>query len=173
MQKIIKLGLILGFLFVSQASFAFSRIDFLGVQTLVSITSQNAAGATDEDAYTLFSRMNVEVQNTFLGPGKAITTKDQALNFICANRNGPYQCAIFVKTQSEFTKIDPRKKTMSFKISGAAGEELRQLWNLTDREFHFISSDSSFKVDVVQNSFKLEFTGNNLEIQSGAASISF
>lgn len=150
----------------AEKTFAFSRLDFLGVQTLVSITSQDASGATDEDAYNLFRHMNVEVQNSFLGPGKSIATKDQTLNFICANRNGAYQCAIFVKTKSDFVRVDPSRKSMSFKMSGAAAEEIRQLWELTDREYHFVSTDNVFKVDVAPNSFKLEYNGSNLEVQS-------
>lgn len=153
-------------------SFAISRIDFLGVQTQISITSSNSAGQSDQDAYSIFSRMNVPVKNTFLGPGKAIVSNSKDLNLVCANRNNSgYQCAIFIKTSGR-ASIDPVNKRLVYKMDGAEAKEMLAKWNLKDREVHFISVDGFFKIDLDENSFKLEYSQSGFAFESDNSEIS-
>ncbi len=153
------------FIFVivfSISGWSVTRATFFGVGAMIQLIPQNPGGAADSDSLDLYKAMNVPVQETMLGPGKAIQSPDQALNLSCAIRNNiSHECSI-VLNRSKYLRLDPINKKIKFHITGTMADEIRRKFFLTNEEFHFKSTDSLFLMEAVGNSFTLLYSAEGL-----------
>jgi hypothetical protein len=146
----------------SSLSIASTRGHFLGLQGMIQLLPTDGFGGSDPDSENLLKAMNVPSQNSMLGPGKSIESPDRNLNLICASNPKGSQCTILLKASAP-VKLNPSQKTMQYQVTGADAVRLRELFFLDDRgEFHLISSDGYFRIDVEAQTFTILYNGNGL-----------
>src|SRR5688572_21389328 len=93
---------------------AATRATFFGIGAMVQVLPQHPGGSADNDSFDLYKAMNVPVQDSMIGPGKAIQTPDQGLSFTCAIRNNTsYECSI-IFNRSPNLKLDPINKKIKY-----------------------------------------------------------
>lgn len=148
-------------LFLSSAQ-AVTQTQFLpgNYSAMAYVRAQTPDGQQDQDAFTLFRLMKVPVQNSIMGPGKAIFSNSRDFNLTCATARG--LCSIILN-HSEHVKILPQQKTMIFAVTGAEADQLRALFDLKQDEFYFLSTDHKMRITAVPGSF--EFLVNEGGIQ--------
>jgi hypothetical protein len=148
-------------LFLSTAQ-AVTQTQFLpgNYSAMAYVRAQTPDGQQDQDAFTLFQMMNVPIQNSIMGPGKAIFTNSRDFNLICATAKG--LCSIILN-HSEHVKILPQQKTMIFAVVGVEADQLRALFDLKQDEFHFLSTDHKMRITAVPGAF--EFLVNEGGVQ--------
>ena len=157
-----KILFLLFILFYIHSSFASTRATFFGVGAMVQVIPQSPNGTIDRDGQDLYEAMNVPVQDSIMGPGKAIQTQDQAISFTCAIRNNTsYECSI-VFNQSRYLQMDMINKKLKFHVSGAIATEIRQKFFLKDNEFHFKAADGLMKVDAVDDEFTFLYSAQGV-----------
>jgi hypothetical protein len=148
--------LILPFLIFNSAQ-TLTRAHFLGLQAMIQLIPSDASGANDLDSVNVYRAMNVPIQDSVLGPGKAIVTNDRILNFICAVRNNSgYECTIFLQRGS-MVEMDPLKKIIKYQVSGALADELRLKFFLNQQQYKFTSTDGLFRIEAVPGSFTVYY----------------
>jgi hypothetical protein len=142
---------ILSFLDISAA--AATKAHFFGIQAMVQIVSAEASGNADQDGVEVYRSMNVPIQDTVIGPGKAIITPDKVLRFTCGIRNSSiYECSILIQ-RSAASRLDPIGKKIEYRLQGTEAEFVRNLFYLNQGEYHFKSTDGLMKMDVSPGSF--------------------
>lgn len=150
----------LSWLLVSTQAFAITHGYFIGLnsQGMIMLTEQDRTGGNDNDAYHLFEAMDVPIQNSFLGPGKAIVTADRGLNFVCAHRtSGEYQCSITINAGKD-GKVSKSNGSIYYKATGDKGIEVSKLFKAnSDKGYYFESSDGLFKVWARPTEFILQY----------------
>lgn len=136
-----KTALVFALIFVGSVSQAMTSGRFLGQQFMINIAAQNPDGSVDSSPQKLFDAMNVPVQDSMLGPGKALKAEQKVLNFICANRGsgGGYTCMILIH-QSAAAQIGLHKA--SFHLQGETARNLSAQFFLNDQN-HFNFEDDS------------------------------
>lgn len=140
-------------------TYAVTAVRFIpgGRQVAITIANQTSYGS-DNDAGTLYEHMNITPENSFLGPGKTVSTAEKDLNFVCAIRdNSNPTCSIVLNASSPRVKISSGKKYAHFIFSGEQAEELSRLWHLKDGEFNFLNNEGNLKLHIKKNLFHLEY----------------
>lgn len=128
---------------------------------MVQILPRDSFGNFDNDSVDIYQALNLPVQDSLLGPGKSFKTENQDLNFSCAIRQGNYECSIvFVKSPN--VVFDRRNQLVKYEVRGPAAEELKKVFFLKDREYHFRSSDNLFSIYATDSKFMILFAGNGL-----------
>ena len=89
-------------------SYSAVKAQFFGVQTMLNIIS-----AGDSDPLDLFNLMNVPIQNSIMGPGKAIVSLDKIFNFVCAVQGNENKCSIIIKASPK-AHADPINQTLIY-----------------------------------------------------------
>lgn len=140
---------------------AISKAHFLGMQGMISITHANLGGNDgDTDAQNLFNLMNVPIQGSVLGPGKAIIAGDKIMNLSCVNRgNAGFECSIVLQ-RSPQSLIDSQRRIISFKATGAEANTLLEKFNLENGRIQFHTTDGLFQVFGEPNLFLLQYKEN-------------
>jgi hypothetical protein len=135
---------------------------FAGAFGIIRIMPTDSSGTTDLDSVTLYQAMNVPVKDSMLGPGKLIEDAEKALQFICAIRNGSaYECAIFIK-KSAHSSVNPVQGAMQFKVTGPDAEAFTKLYHTdVNGEFHFVSQEANFKVEIRPQYFEVLFNNTH------------
>jgi len=136
----------------SSLAMAVTTAQYFGMQGMINI-SNNHLGQTDSDAETLLADMNVPVQDSVMGPGKAITSEGQILNFICANRGSRnFTCTVIIQS-SPHSKLSPNK--MAYELSGEEAKIIHEKFhpNQEDGSYRFISTDGLFQVQSTPEHF--------------------
>jgi hypothetical protein len=149
-------------LLLVHAGEAATRASFFGVGAMVQIWPQNPGGPADSDSFDIYRAMNVPVQDSIIGPGKAIQTSDRALSFQCAIRNNvSYECSI-VFNRSANLKLDIVNKKIKYEVTGIMAEDLRQKFFLKDDVFHFKSTDALMSVDAIEGRFTILYSAQGI-----------
>jgi hypothetical protein len=147
-MKISMLALIL---FFSVCSQALTQGRFLGMQGMVTLTSQGPNGPIDGDAEDLFAYMNVPIQETSMGPGKIIKAENKVFNLLCANsKNQGYICSL-VLNRSPHTKLSA--KEISYEVKGVDALNLSRQFFVKGGKYVFKTTDNLFKIEVSEDHF--------------------
>lgn len=97
---------------------------FFGQQYMINISSRSVDGTFDHTAARLFEQMNVPEQNSFLGPGKALSVSQKEMTFICNKKQeNQFQCSIMI-FNSAFGKIG--FNSANIKYTGEKASEMFQ-----------------------------------------------
>ncbi|MFP5519760.1 MAG: hypothetical protein ACLGGX_07645 [Bdellovibrionia bacterium] len=150
-MKIIWLYLIV--LLSGTQSLAATSGKLTGLTGMINIVSQQYGEGPDTDALVLFEDMNVPVQDSFLGPGKSIVSKDRALNFVCAERGarGGPTCTIMINRSANSILSRGR---IGFRVTGDQAWEFSSKFKLDgNKVFSFISIDEVFRVYASEKEF--------------------
>jgi hypothetical protein len=130
---------------------------FFGMQGMINVAAPSL-GPKDSDAQNMMGAMNVPVQQSMLGPGKAITAEGQILNYICANRgsNGDYTCSIIIQN-SPHSKLSPT--FMSYQVQGELASALHEKFypNQADGSYQFTSVDGTLQVRSTNDEFEVTY----------------
>jgi hypothetical protein len=140
----------------SSLCLAVTRVQiFLGGRALVTVGEESTLQTGSPDATALYNLMNEPVQNSEMGPGKAIGTADQEMSFSCATSTsmGP-MCSIELNSGPDVT-IDAKNNSVQFQLSGGAAAEMSTHW-FGGNGLHFVSTDSLLKIDVTPEQFLLK-----------------
>ena len=134
---------------------------FFGLQTMIQLAPKDLSGISDNDTNDLYHAMNVPIKNSFIGPGKAIVSADQKLNFVCGLRNSFYECTIILQNGPN-TQTDLIQRKVQFHVEGASAIELSEKFFLKEGEFKFISTDKLFKIEAQDGSFTMTYSAAGL-----------
>lgn len=152
---------LVSWMFISSHALAISKGYFVGLnsQGIIMVVEKDAAsGGSDNDPYTIYEAMEVPVQDSFLGPGKAIVTADRELNFVCAHRtSGEYQCSITINAGKD-GKVSKSKGNIYYRASGTKGADISKLFKPNSAKgYYFESTDQKFKVWAYPEEFTLSY----------------
>ncbi|MBS1971991.1 MAG: DUF2183 domain-containing protein [Bdellovibrionales bacterium] len=131
---------------------------FAGPYGIIRIIAKDFAGNADTDGQVLYEAMDVPVQDSIIGPGKAINSADRGLQFICANRaQAGYECSIFIHPEG-YGNVNPIAKSMLYKVTGTQADVYAKVFKTdANGEFHFVSVDGLFQVNLSPGSFEVSF----------------
>jgi hypothetical protein len=138
----------------SISTMAATTAQYFGAQGMINIATPSV-GPKDSDAQTMMSDMNVPVQGSVMGPGKAIAAEGQILNYICANRGGSnYGCTIIIQN-SAHSKLSAN--SMSYQVRGEEAFGLHEKFhpNQADGSYLFTSADGAFQVRSTVEEFEV------------------
>lgn len=113
---------------------------------------------SDDDAAHLYKMMNVEPQDSFIGPGKSIVTANKDLNFVCGSQPGKGPVCSIIFNASSRVKADPNNKIVTYRMTGVDAQEMSAKWNLSGDELNFVSTDNKFTLHVSGSEFQLKFS---------------
>lgn len=136
-----------------------TRVKFLpgNFNLIVNITETDIYGNPDTDSVDLYQIMNVEEQDSMLGKGKSIVSKQKDFNLVCSREKK--SCHIILK-KSDRTIISSTQKFASFKVTGDEAQMLTQKFKLNERqEVVFTATDKHFRVFGSSDTFLFETTG--------------
>jgi hypothetical protein len=126
---------------------------------LTNVMEKDSQGNSDTDATDLYLTMNVEEQDSMLGKGKSIKSRDKDFNLVCSQARK--HCSIILNSSSN-TIISSSQKIASFKVTGAEAKSLTQKFKLNERgEAFFQASDKLFRIFGTSDSFLFEAIGEN------------
>lgn len=140
----------------SSQSYAIARAQFLGMQAMINVTNPSL-GDLDPDAIDLYRAMNVPIQDSFLGPGKAIVIGNKLLNLTCVSRRDKgFECSFLIQ-RSPQTTIDSSRGFIRFVSSGVEAEEVFRKFNLSGGSFKYTSIDQRLTISAEPNQFVLQY----------------
>jgi hypothetical protein len=153
--------LIAGSLFLLAGSaFAVTRsaFPFGGQQATVMIAAQTMDGSQDSDGYNLFKMMNVPIQDSFVGPGKAIFSSNRDFNISCGQRQVGTECS-FIFSKSARTKIDFVNKTVDVVINDSEASGLIAKF-FVDVQGHmqYSTTDDKLNLAIKNNEIHIHFS---------------
>ncbi len=134
---------------------------FFGLQTMIQLGPKDLSGISDNDTKDLYHAMNVPIKNSFIGPGKAIVSADQKLNFVCGLRNTSYECTIILQNGPN-TQTDLIQRRVQFHVEGPSAIELSDKFFMKDGEFKFVSTDRLFKIEAQDGRFTMTYSAAGL-----------
>jgi len=140
----------------SMSAMAATTAQYFGAQGMINIATPSV-GPKDADAQTMMNDMNVPVQSSVMGPGKAIAAEGQILNYICANRGGSgYTCTIIIQN-SPHSKLS--QNLMSYQIRGEEAAALHEKFhaNQEDGSYLFTSVDGLLQVRSTVDEFQVVY----------------
>jgi len=135
-------------LFFSLNTFASTRFRFLPFD------QQGMVMLDGGDVSALWNAMNVPVQDSFIGKGKAIVTKNKPQDFsmVCSLEKSLCQVVL---SKSARTKISSAEKVMAFVVTGPEAAILtKQFFTKADGTVEFKSSDMHFSVSGTNDRFE-------------------
>ena len=138
---------------------AFTRVQFLGIVGMITISDRIANQVVDDDPEKLYNLMNVEIKEEFLGKGKAIKFQDNSFSWICAIRpSGETVCTIMIKSGPNAI-ISKQNQYIRFEVHGVKAKELHEKLFLNENnEFNYQTSDAYFHIESNGNTFVAEYT---------------
>ena len=157
----IRFFLVLITVFAASLTNAATRVKFLpGDRNFIAnVVETDLNGNTDSDATDLYLTMNVEEQDSMLGKGKSIVSREKDFNLVCSQAKK--QCSVIL-TKSANTVISSSQRIASYKMTGEAAKELTQKFKLNERgEAYFRTSDKLFRIFGTSDSFLFEAVGEN------------
>jgi hypothetical protein len=133
------------------------RIMPLGNQAVITVHKGYTHGS-DRDAQTLFMAMNVQAQESYLGPGKFIAESQKSMNWVCGDRGtSGYQCTFMIQ-KSAFSRIGTNPDRVSYELIGAEALRIFEMLHPTNDEvFQFQNEESSLFIESTPARFKLEY----------------
>ncbi len=147
---------ILGLIVLSaQSVMALTTAQYFGMQGMINIA--NHTGESDSDARTMMADMNVPVQSSVMGPGKAITNEGKILNYICADRGADnFTCTVIIQ-KSPHSKLSPQR--IAYEVFGPEALGLNEKFhpNQADGSYQFTSIDGLFHVISTADHFLVEY----------------
>lgn len=156
---LLSLILVLG---LSSSAQAFTRATFFGLHGMIQILPTDSSGGTDPDAHLLFEAMNVPTQGSVMGPGKAIVSSKRIFNLSCGRSQKGDQCSLLLQNSPEVS-MNPLKKTMSYVATASDAEAIRGQFFLDEnQEFHLLSTDGTFRLDVDGQTVSIKYSENGL-----------
>lgn len=126
-----------------------ARVFPLTNQVMITVF-RNRLGGSDSDARTLFEAMNVPVQDTMLGPGKAIEDSTKALSWVCGDKGKDgFQCTFMFK-KSSATRVRTNPIEVEYKVTGPEAQSIfnRIHFNLPNGTFEFRNEEGTFDISV-------------------------
>lgn len=151
----------------STQAWARTSASFAGINNALVMSDTHLAGSQmDSDAQDLFNAMAVPSKPSMIGDGKALGRRDINFIFVCADRKtGEFQCSI-TTINGPNTKVDPISKTISVHLEGDLAHEFYVGFHRpTNDEYHFVSSDNKFKVDVTKTDFHFEYSESGVGLE--------
>jgi hypothetical protein len=139
----------------AQSVMGVTTAQYFGMQGMINIA--NHTGQTDADARTLMADMNVPIQGSVMGPGKAITNEGKILNYICADRgSGNFSCTVIIQ-KSPHSKLSPQR--IAYEVFGEQAQGLHEKFhpNQGDGSYQFTSIDGLFQVISTNDHFLVEY----------------
>lgn len=115
--------------------------------------------ANDTNGKFLFDSMNVPIQSTFLGPGKAINGSGQIMSWVCGDRGTDgHQCTIMIQ-QSAVSSIGISPVKARYEVTGTEAQTLFQMItaNTTAGEFKFTNDEGTLSLDSTNEHFLLSY----------------
>lgn len=158
MKKYLAIG---GILVVSSLSQAVTRsaFPFGGQQATVMIAAQSMDGSQDSDGYNLFKMMNVPIQDSFVGPGKAIFSANRDFNISCGQRQNVGTECSFIFSKSARTKIDFMNKTVDVLINDAeAAGLIAKFFVDVQGKLQYSTTDDKLNLVIKNNEIHIHFS---------------
>jgi hypothetical protein len=148
--------------FTSHQAQAVTRGFFLGMgdRGIITINPSGYGTGVDSDSQVLFDAMDVPIQDSFLGKGKAIVTDNKELNFVCANRGDQgHQCSITINAGKE-GRVSKSKGIIGYVVKGEKAAALTKLFFKNNQNgFYFESLEGSLKIWARPDLFQIQFLG--------------
>lgn len=141
----------------------FARGFPMGGQVQVTLYKGTAGQGDDRDARILMDAMNVPLQTSPLGPGKAIVDSGKLLNWTCADRGqAGFHCALLIRPGQSGSAIDSRTKISPPEINyRAQGEEALRLFDMLHPTspglFEFSNQEGTLKILATPETFELVY----------------
>lgn len=144
------------------SSFAFTRSFFsMAGQAQVTLGAQSMTGVQDADGYNLFQLMNVPIQDSFIGPGKAIFSANRDVNISCGQRAQSGTECSFIFNKSSRVKINPASKQIDMLINDSEASDLIKKFVLNESsEMIYQTEDHMVTLSIRNNEIRLHFTEN-------------
>lgn len=138
-----------------------SAFPFGGQQATVMIAAQTMDGSQDSDGYNLFKMMNVPIQDSFVGPGKAIFSANRDFNISCGQRQNVGTECSFLFSKSARTKIDFMNKTVDVLVNDleAAGL-IAKFFVDVQGKMQYSTTDGKLNLVIQNNEIHIQFTEN-------------
>jgi hypothetical protein len=134
-----------------------ARVFPLTNQVMITVY-RNRIGGSDSDARTLFDAMNVPIQDTLLGPGKAIEDLTKALSWVCGDKGKDgYQCTFMLK-KSASTRVRTNPIVVEYSVTG---QEAQALYGLV----HFNQPGGGFAFQNEEGTLNLVISATKTTVQ--------
>lgn len=119
---------------------------------------RNRLGGSDSDARTLFDAMNVPIQDTLLGRGKAIEDSTKSLSWVCGDKGKDgFQCTFMLK-KSASTRVRTNPIAVEYSVTG---QEAQALYGFV----HFNQPDGIFTFQNEEGTLTLLISSTKTTIQ--------
>ncbi len=135
----------------------------LGGQVQVTLYKGTAGLGDDRDARVLMDAMNVPLQTSPLGPGKAIVDSGKLLNWTCADRGqAGFHCALLIRPGQIGTDLQSRTQISPPQVNYlASGEEALTLFKMLHPTspglFEFSNQEQTLKILATPEKFELVY----------------
>lgn len=159
------ISLLFGLVFMPIHSFAdtVARGFPFGGQVQITVYKGTLGQGDDRDARVLMDAMNVPLQNSPLGPGKAIVDSAKLLNWTCADRGqAGYHCALLVRPGQGGSELQSRTQISPPAVTYVAtGEVALELFEMlvptTPGFFEFENQEQTLKISATPEKFELVY----------------
>jgi hypothetical protein len=151
---------LLSAIFSATTSFAATYSQFFfGGRAIVMITAKDPMGRADDDGERMFKGMNVEEQDSVIGPGKGIVSTDRDFNLSCAIRQGVgTECSIVVNSSGDM-KIDEAAGRIEYRATLEKADVLSAKFLLDeDGKFDYETHDGKVIIMSRPGSFKFIYS---------------
>lgn len=115
-------------------------------------------GGSDSDARALFDAMNVPVQDSLLGPGKAIEDSTKALSWVCGDKGKDGVQCTFMFKKSGATRVRTNPIEVEYR---ATGQEAQALFNLV----HFNQPNGAFEFQNEEGTLNISISATETTIR--------
>ncbi|MBN8540246.1 MAG: hypothetical protein J0L82_07660 [Deltaproteobacteria bacterium] len=126
-----------------------ARVFPLTNQVMITVY-RNRLGGSDSDARTLFESMNVPIQDSLLGPGKAIEDSTKALSWVCGDKGKDgYQCTFMFK-KSAATRVRTNPLEVEYRMTGQEAQAIYALvhFNQPGGSFEFQNEEGTLGLSI-------------------------
>lgn len=116
-------------------------------------------GGSDSDARALFEAMNVPIQDSLLGPGKAIEDSTKALSWVCGDKGKDgFQCTFMFK-KSGATRVRTNPIEVEYHVTGQEAQALFNLvhFNQPNGAFEFQNQEGTLAVSISATQTKIRY----------------
>ncbi|HRK07614.1 MAG TPA: hypothetical protein PLZ57_07570 [Pseudobdellovibrionaceae bacterium] len=134
-----------------------------GGQVQITVYKGTLGQGDDRDARILMDAMNVPLQTSPLGPGKAIVDSSKLLNWTCADRGqAGYHCALLVRPGQSGSDLQSRTQISPPGVTYmASGEEALALFEMlvptAPGVFEFMNQEQTLKISATPEKFELVY----------------
>lgn len=136
-------------------AFAVTKGQYMGRQMIINIASVQYDGTNDGSPQVLFDALDRPIQDSFIGPGKALVAPQNELNFVCAKRaENNYQCSIYVHMSAK-GRISPGKAY--FEVRGDEAKAYFAQFFSKNGVFSYKDESSTFIIYATPERFVVKF----------------